>query len=129
VLAFDRRFFPAERDAFLRCWLTGGGRVARAYVGAEGLAGYGVVRACRVGHKVGPLFARDAAVAGALLTDLIRGIGGPVALDVPEPNRAALRLAESLGFVPVFETARMYRGRPPDLPLASIFGITTFELG
>jgi hypothetical protein len=30
---------------------------------------------------------------------------------------------------PMFETARMYRGRAPDLPLDRIFGITTFELG
>jgi hypothetical protein len=30
---------------------------------------------------------------------------------------------------PVFETARMYRGAAPELPLGNIFGITTFELG
>jgi hypothetical protein len=30
---------------------------------------------------------------------------------------------------PSFETARMYRGPAPDLPLAQIFGIGTFELG
>ena len=30
---------------------------------------------------------------------------------------------------PVFETARMYRGSVPALPLNRIFGVTTFELG
>ena len=29
----------------------------------------------------------------------------------------------------VFETARMYTGDPPNLPLDRIFGVTTFELG
>jgi GNAT superfamily N-acetyltransferase len=129
VLAFDRRFFPAPRDAFLRCWLRGEGRRARAYLADGRVVGYGVRRACRLGHKVGPLFARDAAVAEALLTDLIQGVAGPVAIDVSEPNRTAVQLAESLAFAPSFETARMYRGGRPDLPLAETFGVTTFELG
>jgi hypothetical protein len=38
-------------------------------------------------------------------------------------------MAEQAGLDAVFETARMYKGKPPSLPLAQIFGITTFELG
>jgi len=30
---------------------------------------------------------------------------------------------------PVFETARMYTGAAPDLPLPKLFGVTSFELG
>ena len=48
---------------------------------------------------------------------------------MPEPNASARALAEGAGLAPVFETARMYRGPAPDLPLPRIFGITTFELG
>ena len=129
VLAHDRRFFPAEREAFLRCWLSSPGRTARALVADDAVVGYGALRACRVGHKIGPLFARDADAARALLDDLLREVDGPVALDVPEPNHAGVALAESLGLAAVFETARMYRGAPPSLPLSEIFGITTFELG
>jgi hypothetical protein len=29
----------------------------------------------------------------------------------------------------VFETARMYTGKSPDLPMARLFGVTSFELG
>ena len=58
-----------------------------------------------------------------------RAPAGPVFLDPPEPNAAALRLAERHGLSPVFETARMYRGPAPALPLDRIFGITSFELG
>ncbi len=50
-------------------------------------------------------------------------------LDVPAPNAAAIRLAERHGMKPVFETARMYTGAAPDLPLARLFGVTSFELG
>ena len=80
--------------------------------------------------KVGPLFAPDSAGAEALLADLaLAAPEGPIVLDVPEPNGAAAALAERWGLEPVFETARMYRGPAPDLPLASVFGVTTFELG
>jgi hypothetical protein len=30
---------------------------------------------------------------------------------------------------PVFETARMYTGPAPDLPLSRLYGVTSFELG
>jgi GNAT acetyltransferase-like protein len=55
--------------------------------------------------------------------------GGPIFLDVPEPNRAAVHLAEHYHLAPVFETARMYTGPAPAIDLARIYGITTFELG
>jgi hypothetical protein len=38
-------------------------------------------------------------------------------------------LARGAGMTPVFETARMYRGGDPGLPLDRVFGITSFELG
>ena len=50
-------------------------------------------------------------------------------LDIPEPNPAARALAVRHGLAPVFETARMYRGPDPQLPLPRIFGVTTLELG
>jgi hypothetical protein len=52
-----------------------------------------------------------------------------VFLDLPEPNRSAIGLATRHGLSPAFETARMYRGEDPGLPLGRIYGITTFELG
>jgi len=55
--------------------------------------------------------------------------GDTIYLDVPAPNAAAIRLAERHGMKPVFETARMYTGAAPDLPLSRLFGVTSFELG
>ena len=49
--------------------------------------------------------------------------------DVPVPNADGSALARDLGFEPVFETARMYRGPDPCLRLDRVFGVTTFELG
>jgi hypothetical protein len=130
VLAYDRAFFPAPRESFLRCWLEPNRHAARVFVQDGAVRGYGVLRHCRTGFKVGPLFAETAENAEALFQSFAVQAGGePVFLDVPEPNPAARALAARHGLAPVFETARMYRGPEPQLPLSRIFGITTFELG
>lgn len=130
VAALDRACFGFERPAFLKAWLEPPHGRACVLLEDGAAKGYGVVRRCREGFKIGPLFADDAAAAGALLVTLAATARGEALfLDVPEPNAAARALAEGAGLAPVFETARMYRGPAPDLPLDRIFGITTFELG
>jgi hypothetical protein len=89
-----------------------------------------VLRACQSGHKIGPLFADDEHIADDLFTSLIAAVPGEtVFLDVPEANPAAVALARRHGMSSVFETARMYTKTPPDVPLARVFGVTSFELG
>ena len=131
VVAYDRPLFPADRGAFLSRWLDGsGGRVALAFVEDGAVCGYGVIRPAEAGFKIGPLFADTAAIAEALFLALAaRAEGDAVVLDPPEPNAAAVALAVRHGLQPVFETARMYRGRTPELDLDRIYGITSFELG
>lgn len=128
---YDRRFFPAEREAFLRTWIRQPGGLALAVLGPDGIRGMGVIRPCREGHKVGPLFADNAEIAKLLLLTLAsqRRTEGPIILDVPEVNPASVALAEGLGMRVIFETARMYTGDPPLVDLAGTFGVTTFELG
>jgi GNAT superfamily N-acetyltransferase len=130
VTAYDRTFFPAPRDSFLRCWLRPEQRKGIALVDEGRIRGYGVIRRCRTGHKVGPLFAETAQAADLLFRALAGGVeDGPIFLDVPEPNRSGIALAARYGLAPAFETARMYRGSAPAPPLDRIYGITTFELG
>lgn len=128
---YDRRFFPEERDAFLAAWLgPSETRRGLALIEDGAVRGYGVLRACEGSFKIGPLFAETAEEAEVLFTALSAQVAGQeIMLDVPEPNAAALALAENHGLSPVFETARMYKGPAPDLPLECTFGITTFELG
>jgi hypothetical protein len=52
-----------------------------------------------------------------------------VFFDTPEPNSAAVRMAQKRSMTQVFGTARMYTKKMPSLPLDEIFGVTTFELG
>jgi GNAT superfamily N-acetyltransferase len=130
VARYDAAHFPAPREPFLNAWITQPGSRALGALQDGVLRGYGVIRPCRKGFKIGPLFAADGDTAEALY----RGLGDvapgePVYLDVPEDNPHAMALAERHGMREVFGCARMYFGPPPVLPHAEVFGVTTFELG
>ncbi|WP_321793166.1 GNAT family N-acetyltransferase [Caballeronia sp. J97] len=132
LLDYDSRIFACERAAFLRAWLSQPRPHARALAALDGDAvrGLAVIRRCGTGHKIGPLFADDLATARALYRALVSVLPGEtVFLDVPESNAAALALAVEHDMQSVFETARMYTRAAPDVPLAKVFGVTTFELG
>jgi len=55
--------------------------------------------------------------------------GREIAVDVPEPNTAAVALAERAGLTPSFETARMYTGLVRSFAEERVYGVTTLELG
>ena len=128
--AYDRRHFPAPRSKFLRHWIQRPGGQALAAVDPAGINGYVVMRPCRTGYKIGPLFAANADVAESLLVAVASRVPAePIFLDVPEINRDALALVERHRMSEVFGCARMVLGPIPQLPVAEIFGVTTFELG
>ena len=130
IVAYDRALQAGPREAFLRAWLKPPGRRTLAFVEADSICGYGCVRQCREGYKVGPLFADTPDIAERLFGALTARLrGAPIFIDVPEPNADAMALVARHGLAPVFETARMYRGPAPALPLDRTFAITTLELG
>ena len=126
----DATVFPAPRSAFLRAWIGAEGHIGRALLRDSKLAGWGVIRPCLKGFKIGPLVADDRTAAEMVLSALLASVGGgEVFLDVPAINPDAVALARDLALAPVFETARMYTGTIPSLRLDRVFGVTTFELG
>lgn len=130
VLDYDRSCFPAPRPTFLRGWISQPDALALGCQRDGKLSGYGVVRRCGVGYKIGPLFADDALAANALYLHLGEfAANGPLFLDVPENNPAAMELVHQYGMTEVYGCARMYLGPPPVLAHDRIYGVTTFELG
>lgn len=127
---FDRRFFPGPRERFLAAW-TGAPRTALGLVDGGEVKGFGVVRRCGDGAKIGPLYADDPDVAMALMAAL--GASMPAStmlhIDVPETAAGFTDWLRQRGFVRGFETMRMYRGAAPDIDQAGVFGISTLELG
>ncbi|MFD4139324.1 GNAT family N-acetyltransferase [Streptomyces sp. NPDC058572] len=130
LTAYDRRFFPETRGGFLAAWTSLPGRTAVAALHEGELRGLGVIRPCSGASRIGPLYADAPDVAAALIHSLAASAPGTaVAVDVPDQNKAATDLMQELGFVPTFETARMYTGPVPEIDRRGLFGITSLELG
>lgn len=126
---FDRRFFPASRTAFLKRW-TASPRVTLALVEDGRLAGYGTIRQCRDGCKIGPLFTETDTGAERLFAALAaHATQQTLHIDVPEPNTAFAAFLQKYGFERGFVTARMVRGPAPTSPEKTPAGVTTLELG
>ena len=131
VCSFDKAYFPAGRVAFLRAWLTQPDATARGWIEDGRLQGYGLIRRCRSGWKIGPLFAEREHITEGLFLALCSQASAEesVYLDLPEANAAAVALARRHDMRIVFETARMYTGRPPAVNMQGLYGIKSFELG
>jgi GNAT superfamily N-acetyltransferase len=131
ILDFDAQHFPTRRQVFLHAWVHQTEHYALALMKGDEVCAYGVIRPCATGYKIGPLFAHHPDQARNLVFALCQNLDHrtPIYLDPPAENPAAITLVNELGMKFVFETARMYRGVKPALPIQNIYGITTFELG
>lgn len=131
IHAYDRRFFAGSRERFLSAWIAQPKVVARVLMVNGVICGLGVIRPCLSGYKIGPLFADNDSLAQRLFDALVDTVesGAQIQFDIPAINPGAHALARRHGMKPVFETARMYTGPAPDLDVARMYGITSFELG
>lgn len=128
TLALDRRAFGAERGAMLR---------ALAAEGAVSIPGEGYAMA-RAGSKAayfGPCVTRSEESARRFIEWFLAAHPNEsLYWDVLEENRAAVDLANELGFTPVRRLVRMgRRGVPGAAPLqgdsSQVFAIAGFEFG
>ncbi len=131
VATYDLECFGFDRARFLSCWLSQNDAAKLLVRNSKGaVSGYGVIRKCGVGHKIGPLFADSAMEAELLFNSLNASVAGETFfLDVPDPNVAGVKFAIKRGLSPVFNTVRMFSKGQPDIALGKVFGVTTFELG
>ncbi|MCL9685073.1 GNAT family N-acetyltransferase [Legionella maioricensis] len=127
---YDRLHFPASRPQFLKCWIQQKQSMSLGFVQEKQLKGYGVIRTCQYGYKIGPLFADTPEIANILFYQLAQyAQGNVIFLDIPENNPLAIELVKHYKMTKVFATARMYLKEEPQLAKKQIFGITSFELG
>lgn len=131
LISYDNKIFPASRPQFLQCWINQPESLAIGTLQYNKITGYGVIRKCRKGYKIGPLFADNEIIADKLFLTLNGFVekGTEIYLDVPEINPASITLAKRYRMEIVFETARMYSKNPLNLPINKIYGVTSFELG
>lgn len=127
VIAFDRHIFPQPRIAFLDHWLAPPHLVGVARREGQ-VIGYGVMRQCHVGWKIGGLSATDGDTALAILSALAGETADEFFIDVPEPRKDFIAVLAASGLTAGFETTRMYHGGTVRLS-RELYGVTTLELG
>ncbi|GEA60139.1 GNAT family N-acetyltransferase [Vibrio comitans] len=129
--AYDQPFFPADRTEFTKAWISQPDSHALGVMIKDKLVGYGVIRQCRNGYKIGPLFADSPDLAEQLFLALKARVtdSDAIFLDTPEINPSAVALVENCQMTKSFETARMYTDSFPDLPLERTYGVASFEIG
>ncbi len=100
------------------------------YIDEGKLKGFAVVRKANKGYKVCPLFADNEIIAEELYKACLNSVvGEPLYFDIPVINKGAVNIIKKFKADYVFECARMYYGKQPEMDIDKIFGITTFELG
>lgn len=130
LAAYDIQVSGLSREGFMHAWLGQEGGHGFAVRETGTIGGYGFVRPCRVGFKLGPLYARGPAIARRLLLSLLSVVqGSQVQIDVPEQNAAAMGLMNELGWPSPFGCARMVHGTAPAIPVEQVYGVTSFEFG
>lgn len=130
ILDVDKLCFGFERLQFLKSLIDKPDSHTLMYKSDSECVGYGNIRRCIEGWKIGPLFAKSPEIAEQLFIALSQNaIGEPVYLDVPEYNTEAMSLAAKYKMQEMFGCARMYYGGRPVLADNDVYGITTFEMG
>jgi len=130
ILEYDKQGFGFSRPQFLIPWLKQPDVKTFKYSNNGKLEGFAIIRKANKGYKICPLFADNSTIAEELYKACLNSVvGKPLYLDIPVINSDAVTLTQKYNTTYVFECARMYYGKAPNIEIDKVFGITTFELG
>lgn len=127
----DAKACGTDRTAFATAWFSPSpNRQTMALTDGGEITGCATFRRCISGTKIGPLYAASQADAQVLLASNPFAKGDePVFVDVQAQSSPLGALLQKLGFGPCFETARMFKGSPPEANPTPFHAIATMELG
>lgn len=119
---YDRPYSPELRPRFLEYWIGQPGCSALGIM-HDGELAVPATRSARCMRQPGtgrlPLPGTESGADPA----------APAFLDIPKVNEAAMALAGRHTMRISFETAMMYTGKAPDIPLKCRYGVASFEVG
>jgi GNAT superfamily N-acetyltransferase len=110
LLALDLRAFGASREPLLRALAARLPQAALVFEGATGVEGFVLGRDGREACQIGPLVARDAGAARALLAAALAAVPPPLYLDIVDRDQGLISWLESLGFAFQRPFTRMVHG-------------------
>ncbi len=131
LITHDARACGGDRLAFATAWFhPTPNRQTMVLTDGSEITGWATFRRCISGTKVGPLYADTQTDAQVLLASNPFATGDePVIVDVQGQQSPLGKMLQRSGFEPVFETARMFKGPPPEACPTRFHAIATMELG
>jgi GNAT superfamily N-acetyltransferase len=130
VMGLDTLHTGVLRESLLRTWIEPPGGLALGVYERGELLGMGALRRSRTGLAIGPLYASEPDVAQDLFSALTSPhAGAAITLDVPAENPAAVEFAAAHGLTTQSSRTTMALGDLPVLPVDTVYGITSYELG
>lgn len=130
VAGLDALCSPLARKGLLARWLSAGASRTLVHEQDGQVTGFGVIRPCRSGYRIGPLTACTEGAAPALY-DALTGLcpGELISLSAPEPNRMAGELASARGLAQHASTVRMYSQPVRPVALSRCYAIASLAYG
>ena len=130
ILAYDKQCFGFPRPQFIIPWLNLPDNKTFKYIEDGQIKGFAIVRKANTGYKICPLFADTKYIAEELYKACLNSVvGEPLYIDIPITNQESINLIKEYDAKYIFECARMYYGKSPNIKVDKVYGITTFELG
>jgi hypothetical protein len=129
LVELDARAVGAARPRLIAAWLAQPDARAEAVVSEGRAIGLVTARPARMGWKVGPLYAEDAEIAGALLATITEDLESECWLDSPDPNAVAMAMMRRFGAEAAPTSGRMTRGEPPLGDGSVTFALLAHEIG
>lgn len=137
VIQYDSMVFYGRRENFLSTLLKTQGVKAFLKMEEDNIVGYGIIRNCNNGFRIGPLFANDFETAKSLMEKLLNSVANTnkkVILDSPSLNKYLVCLAEyfKLEREPENDTQLMIKGDLPYNVMTNIeknYAIASLEMG
>lgn len=129
--SIDGSCFPYNRQQFLYIWLNQTGSMLLAKNTGQAFSGYGLSRPCIDGMEISNLLCTDEQTARSLFFSLTSHSpeNANIYLNVPEPNRHAVSMAEEFGMQICSEHIRMYCNATPKVQLNNIYSFSGLEVG
>lgn len=129
VVELDAEVFGAPRPEMVRYLHEAEPKRAMVAKSAGRLMGFALARPGRRGFHLGPVSAKRAEIAQALVSRALAGAKGPISIDVPDDQARFQAWLGSIGFLAVRPFTRMLRGAASLGDPTRAFAVAGPELG
>lgn len=135
ISAYDKHVFSCSRARIFTELCRHPGIEGFVFKADNVIQGYGIIRPCLTGYRIGPLIADSPEIAQCLLTKLLSVSGSePTIIDIPDCNPQGEQLMKSVGAArdKDYDTIAMIKGEvPPEYKgnISKNYGIFSLEIG